>query len=304
MPDDEISDDLLRSIVDSINHGLYFVEPDRTIRSWNRGAEKISGYEAKDIVGHRCFDNILAHVDGRGVSLCHSSCPLAASMKDGEAREMTIWLRHKEGFRKPVRVRTAAVRDKDGNIIGGVESFTDASELEMSAEEAERARREALTDGLTGLPNRRMFDAALAGRLENMARYGWGFGLLIADIDHFKVVNDKYGHPAGDAALVMVARTLLGAVRAGDMVARWGGEEFAVLVEASDASGLHETAERIRTLIAESEVRHEDRRLSLRVSVGGSLARQGDSAESLFTRADQAMYAAKHEGRNRTALVG
>ena len=238
MPDRPLSDELHKSIVDNLADGVYYVEPDRTIRYWNHGAEKLAGYHASEMVGRRCYDNILAHVDAQGNSLCHSTCPLAASMLDGESRDVTIWLRHREGYRKPVRVRTAAVRDETGTIVGGVETFSDASAVVRAAEDADRARHEALTDELTGLPNRRMFDAAVRTRLENRGRYGWQFGLLVVDIDNFKAVNDQFGHAVGDAVLAGVAKTILGAVRAGDMVARWGGEEFAVLVEASEAGGL------------------------------------------------------------------
>jgi diguanylate cyclase (GGDEF)-like protein/PAS domain S-box-containing protein len=302
-PDTRLPDELHKSIVDNLADGVYFVEPDRTIRYWNRGAERLAGYKAPELVGRHCYDNILAHVDAQGNSLCNSTCPLAASMIDGESRDVTIWLRHREGYRKPVRVRTAAVRDEAGVIIGGVETFSDASAVVRAAEAADRARLEALTDELTGLPNRRMFDAALRGRLENLGRYGWQFGLLVVDIDLFKAVNDQFGHAFGDAVLAGVAKTLQGAVRGGDMVARWGGEEFAVLVEASDEAGLGETAERVRALVAQSEVRHDNKVVTVQVSVGGSLASREDSAEALFERVDGALYSAKHDGRNRIAIV-
>jgi diguanylate cyclase (GGDEF)-like protein len=139
--------------------------------------------------------------------------------------------------------------------------------------------------------------------LENLSRYGWQFGLLLVDIDYFKDVNDRFGHAFGDLVLTGVATTLLGAVRAGDVVARWGGEEFAVLVEASDAAGLIETAERVRVLVAQSEVRHEETVLTVHVSAGGSLACADDTGESLFERADGALYAAKRDGRDRVAIV-
>jgi diguanylate cyclase (GGDEF)-like protein/PAS domain S-box-containing protein len=303
MPDRPLSDELHKSIVDNLADGVYYVEPDRTIRYWNHGAEGLAGYHSSDIVGRRCYDNILAHVDAQGNSLCHSTCPLAASMLDGEPRDVTIWLRHREGYRKPVRVRTAAVRDETGTIVGGVETFSDASAVVQAAEDADRARHEALTDELTGLPNRRMFDAAVRTRLENRGRYGWQFGLLVVDIDNFKAVNDQFGHAVGDAVLAVVSKTILGAVRAGDMVARWGGEEFAVLVEASEAGGLGETAERVRALVAQSEVRHEALVLKVQVSAGGSLASHDDTPESLFERADGALYSAKREGRDRVAIV-
>ena len=303
MPDNPFGEELHKAIVDNMADGVYFVEPDRTIKYWNRGAERIAGFPAAEIVGHRCYDNLLAHVDGQGNSLCHSECPLAASMRDGEPRDLIIWLRHREGYRKPVRIRTAPVRDDAGNILGGVEIFSDATAAVRATEDADRARRDALTDELTGLPNRRMFDAALPGRLENLRRYGWQFGLLIVDIDHFKVVNDEHGHAFGDAVLTGIGTTLQGAVRAGDLVARWGGEEFAVLVEASDTAGLREAAERVRVLVAQSEVRHAGVVLTAFVSVGCSLAARDDTPESLFARVDAALYAAKEGGRNRIELA-
>ena len=302
-PSNPFGSDLHKVIVDNMADGVYYVDTERTLTYWNLGAERISGYPAARIVGRHCYDNILAHVDDQGRSLCHSLCPLAATMLDGEPREVSVWLRHAEGYRKPVRLRTAPVRDATGTIVGGVEVFSDATAVVKAVEDADRARRDALTDELTGLPNRRMFDAALGGRLENLGRYGWQFGLLIVDIDHFKEVNDLHGHAAGDAVLEGVGATLQGAVRAGDVVARWGGEEFAVLVEASDDAGLRETAERIRVLVAQSETRRGGVSVSVQVSVGGALAAAVDTPERLFARADGAMYAAKHSGRNRIEIA-
>jgi len=304
MADDQFDNEFHRTIVENLADGVYFVDPGRKITYWNHGAEQISGHSAADVVGHRCFDNILDHVDAEGRSLCHTICPLAATMRDGEPRELTIWLRHASGHRKPVRVRTSPVRDKQGAIVGAVEVFSDDSAILQAQEDARRARRDSLTDELTGLPNRRLFDTALQGRLENLARYGWRFGLLIVDIDHFKSVNDRHGHAFGDTVLVTVANTLRGAVRAGDVLARWGGEEFAVLVEYSDDAGLEEAAERLRVLVARSQTHLAGESITVYVSVGGTLAAPDDTAETLFTRADTALYKAKNSGRNRTAIAG
>jgi len=308
MSDPEFVKDFHKTIVDNLADGVYFVDPTREIKYWNNGAERITGYSSGDVVGHRCFENILDHVDGRGNSLCHTVCPLADTIRDGEAREVSIWLRHADGYRKPVRVRTAPVRNDEGTIVGAVEVFSDDTAVLRAVEDADQARHDALTDELTGLPNRRLFDGALAGRIENMTRYGRRFGLLIVDIDHFKAVNDKYGHAFGDAVLVGVGTTLHGAIRTGDVLARWGGEEFAVLVESSDDAALDaaltDAAERLRTLVAKSEVHLDGLTHSVRVSVGGALACPGDSAETLFARADSALYGAKHAGRNRIAIAG
>jgi diguanylate cyclase (GGDEF)-like protein/PAS domain S-box-containing protein len=300
---DPASNDLHKTIVENLADGVYMVEPDRTITYWNHGAERISGHSAESVVGHRCFDNILGHVDAMGRSLCHTACPLAQTMADGETREVAVWLKHADGYRKPVRVRTAPIRDGEGRIIGGVELFSDDSELVRAAEDAARAHRDALTDELTGLPNRRLFDAAVVGRLENLARYGWNFGLLIVDIDHFKAANDDHGHAFGDAVLITVAETLRGAVRGGDILARWGGDEFTVLVEAPSPTDLLDTAQRLSSLVAQSEVRLGQESRVVQISVGGTLATPEDSAATLFARADASLYRAKSSGRNRIEIA-
>ena len=305
MPDsfDPTDNDLHKTIVENLADGVYLVDRGRTITYWNRGAERISGYDSGQLVGHRCYDNILGHLDSLGNSLCLSACPLTQTMDDGEPREIAIWLTHADGHRKPVRVRTEPIRDGSGQIIGGVDVFSDDSAVLRVEEDAARARRDALTDELTGLPNRRLFDAALAGRLENLVRYGWGFGLLIADIDHFKTANDTLGHVFGDAVLTGVAATLRGAVRAGDVLARWGGDEFTVLVEAPTGADLLDAAQRLWALVGQSEVRHAGTSQNVRVSVGGTLAQSDDSAETIFARADGALHNAKQSGRNRIEIA-
>jgi PAS domain S-box-containing protein len=132
------------------------VNPDRKITYWNHGAQQISGYYSGVVVGRNCFDNIFGHVDSQGRSLCHTACPLAQTMADGDPREAFIWLKHADGHRKPVRVRTSPVRDGEGRIIGGVEVFSDETASVRVSADAARARRDALTDELTGLPNRRL----------------------------------------------------------------------------------------------------------------------------------------------------
>jgi diguanylate cyclase (GGDEF)-like protein/PAS domain S-box-containing protein len=302
-PSAPLGDDFHKSIADNVADGVYFVDPSRRILYWNRGAERLTGYAASRVVGHQCFENILDHVDDAGRALCHTTCPLAATMSDGEARETTVWMRHSDGYRKPVRISTTQVRDAEGRVIGGVETFSDGAAVLHAMAEADRARRDALTDELTGLPNRRLFDVSLSGRLENLVRYGWTFGLLIVDVDDFKDVNDNFGHAFGDASLRGVAATLAGGIRGGDMVARWGGDEFAVIVESPNHAGLTETAERLRVLTARSETRFSGATHRVHISIGGALALKEDTPETLFARADAALYKAKHAGRNRVELT-
>ena len=298
-----LDDAFYRSLVDHLSDGVYFVNSQRRILYWNRGAERITGHDAAAVVGRCCADGILAHVDAAGRELCQSACPLMASIHDDQPHELEVWLRHHDGHRLPVRVRTAPIHDRDGNVAGAVEIFDDASPLLDARAHAAAATRDAMSDALTGMPNRRHLDAALSARLEDLVRYGRSFGLLVADIDHFKDVNDKHGHDVGDLALRAVATTIAGGLRAGDMAGRWGGEEFVILATCEHASALHEIGERLRALVASAVVRAGGTDITVHISVGGALAVAGDQPAALFTRADAALYEAKEGGRDRVVVA-
>ena len=122
------SDNLYHAILDNLYDGVYFVDRDRKITYWNKGAERITGYPAAEVVGSRCFDNILMHVDGHGTLLCKELCPLAATMLDGVERTADVYLQHKDGHRVSVNVRITPLRNEGGAVTGGVEVFTDNSQ--------------------------------------------------------------------------------------------------------------------------------------------------------------------------------
>ena len=304
LPETPVFDDAFhKSLVDHLSDGVYYVDRRRCILYWNEGAARITGFEAEEVVGRRCSDGILAHVDETGQQLCQAVCPLVASMRTDEPREVEVWLRHHDGHRVPVRVRTAPIHDANGRVTGAVEIFDDASRLLDARAQAAAASRDALCDALTGLPNRRHIDVALDARLEDLRRYGWSFGLLILDIDHFKAVNDTHGHDVGDQALRTVAATIAGGVRAGDLVGRWGGEEFVILANGGDERSLKDVAERCRALVASATVHAGGSRIPIRVSVGAAIALASDDPHTLFARADAALYQAKEGGRDRVEVA-
>ena len=137
-----------------------------------------------------------------------------------------------------------------------------------------------------------------------MERYGWPFGVLFVDIDRFKEVNDTLGHEVGDRVLRMVARTLSADQRSFDLLGRWGGEEFLVILTNVTDEGLWSIAERSRIRVQESSAGLEDgQSVSVTVSIGGTMAEKGDTLESLVRRADRRMYLSKSAGRNRVTVL-
>jgi diguanylate cyclase (GGDEF)-like protein/PAS domain S-box-containing protein len=296
------SEALYREIVENMHDGVYFVDRERRITYWNKGAERITGYTAAEVVGSSCADNLLVHVDAQGRELCKGSCPLMAAIEDGATHEAEVYLHHKQGHRLPVWVRTAPLHDTAGRFAGAIEMFTDISSRQVLSQQVEDLRKLALIDPLTGISNRRHFETRLHSRLEELRRSGIGFGLLFMDIDHFKQMNDRYGHEAGDRVLRTVAKTLELSVRPFDQVSRWGGEEFAGVFPHTDLEALGGIAERLRLLVAHSRVPTASGELSVTLSIGGTLAAAGDSPASLLKRADGLMYASKENGRNRVTI--
>jgi diguanylate cyclase (GGDEF)-like protein/PAS domain S-box-containing protein len=292
----------IEQIIENLYDGLYFVDRDRRITYWNKSAERITGYSADEVLGTRCADNILIHVDGEGNSLCTDLCPLAATIEDGQFREAEVFLHHRNGHRLPVSVRVTPMIDDHGRTIGGIELFTDISSRDSLRLRIAELERLALLDPLTQLSNRRHIESQLHLRREEMRRYGMSFGVAMMDIDHFKGFNDQYGHLAGDQALRTVANTLMAAVRPFDTVGRWGGEEFVGIFPNVDRPALEVVAQRLRMLVEHSQIKVDREMLSVTVSVGATVARRDDAITSLMERADALMYESKRSGRNRVTL--
>jgi two-component system cell cycle response regulator len=165
-------------------------------------------------------------------------------------------------------------------------------------------RRLAITDGLTGLHTRRFFEAQLPFETERARRAGGSLAVFIADVDRFKSINDRYGHPAGDRALVEISNRLRGASRAGDVLARYGGEEFALLVNEASPTELPSIAQRLREAVASSPIAVTDANwIAATVSVGAACyPRHGESPADLIAAADRALYAAKSAGSDRIVV--
>ncbi len=153
-------------------------------------------------------------------------------------------------------------------------------------------------DPLTGLWNRMAFDEALHREIELARRAQRPLSLVVFDVDHFKRINDHYGHDAGDALLRCIAATAERCCRASDIVYRYGGEEFVLLLGNTDLMGACRVAERLRRQVARSRCRHHDVELKATISLGVADWREGEDGAELFRRADEALYQAKASGRN------
>jgi diguanylate cyclase (GGDEF)-like protein/PAS domain S-box-containing protein len=296
-----------RHVLDAITDGVYVTSQDRTIVYWSSGAERITGYRASEVVGHRCDEDLLGHTDLEGTRICLSGCPLQDCLDTGHEQAINeIFLRRKDGERLAVYVKTALF-EIDGERFG-VEIF---GELEtVAGKDLARHIQElsdsAISDPLTGLFNRRYLDAALAQHFALFKRLGRRYGVIQIDIDGVKSVNDRLGHLTGDEAIRFVAGILSDNVREMDVAARYGGDEFVVICSLATEEDLAAYGRRLVRLVRDSRFAPaEDAGLRVTISAGGALVAPGDEDElAALGRADAAMYAAKRTSRDDFGVAG
>ncbi|ATJ84659.1 diguanylate cyclase [Halomonas beimenensis] len=259
------------------------------IEKVNQAFTDITGYREAEVIGRtpRIFKSG-RHDAGFYAALWDAL--LATGHWQGE-----IWNRNKHGDIYPLWQSITAVRGDDGEIRNFVAVFHNIAERKRMERELEH---QATRDHLTGTHNRRAFDAAMRQAIRRAEAGHEPFSLLIFDIDHFKAVNDHHGHDTGDAILKRLAERVEDSLRSTDMLARWGGEEFTILLSDTSLAGAASFAERLRRQVAES--RFEG--LAITVSLGIAGYRPGDDLDAVLARADEALYRAKADGRNLVRL--
>jgi diguanylate cyclase len=193
-------------------------------------------------------------------------------------------------------VQPLAPRERRAQRQMQIDNIRLRSQLRAARVQVKRLQELSLTDELTGLPNRREFNETLARMVAARQRYNHIFSVAMIDIDLFKRINDTLGHQAGDRVLKQLAEILRKAVRKNDLVARWGGEEFAVILDATDLNNARIPLERIRRMVEQADFGIKGR---VTISIGFASPSDSQTAEQLMAAADRALYKAKGSGRNR-----
>jgi diguanylate cyclase len=172
-------------------------------------------------------------------------------------------------------------------------------EAEKNRTNLEVQRKKAMQDALTELPNREAYNERAHAEVQRWQRYGRPLSVAVFDIDHFKRINDSFGHQAGDRVIKVIGRSIAKRLREVDFFCRYGGEEFVALMPETDSKTALEVLEKVRDAIANAAFNYKDQPLTITVSIGVTEFKTSDTLESAFERADQALYNAKSTGRNR-----
>lgn len=281
---------MLVHVTDNLSEPLFFIDPDGRIIYASQATSHVYGYEPEELIGKpssmlRPMDRVEAMSDY--MDRIH---------KSGSAEVIETEALHRDGHRVEVELRTSPVYE--GNEYLGLAAVA-YDMTERRALEAE-LRRLAGTDQLTGVSNRMGYDKSADHEVKRAERYDHPLTVLVADIDHFKVVNDTFGHAGGDAALVDFARVMCETLRRPvDHIARIGGEEFVALLPETDMQGAIAAAKRIRAAVEASVTEHDGAEIRFTVSIGVSRWQPGEAdISAVVQRADKALYRAKERGRN------
>jgi diguanylate cyclase (GGDEF)-like protein/PAS domain S-box-containing protein len=283
-------EDQTRTLLDSIHAGIIIIATDsHTIVDVNPTASEIIGVAKQDILGKHCHAFICPAEVG--------NCPITDKGQTVDNSERILITT--TGRTVPI-LKTVASFQMNGRPHL-IESFLDITQIKLLQEKLEYL---ANTDSITGANNRRRFIHLTETEIRRAERYQSPLSIAMIDIDHFKRINDTYGHLVGDWVLQELVLVLNSRLRPGDILGRLGGEEFAITLIECDLEGARAVSERLREGIAEHRMRQSGRDLSIQISIGvAQLSQRGETWEALLKRADQALYLAKRTGRNRVEAL-
>jgi diguanylate cyclase (GGDEF)-like protein/PAS domain S-box-containing protein len=274
---------ITRSMLDG-----FLLTKDATILEVNQALCEMTGYAREELLGMRTPFPFWAP---ESIDEIRRQAP---RLRSGHAAEFELVFLRRDGTRFPVSIHTVPAESQDGTRLGLVTTVRDISERKRHEEELERL---ATQDPLTGLANHRVFHERLHAEIARAQRQDLRLSVAILDLDHFKQVNDRHGHPIGDEVLREAGKRLAAVVREGEVLARVGGEEFAWILTGLGEDGAFAAVERARRVIGELPFVEAG---TVTMSAGVAELEPVDAAGDLYTRADQALYRAKQNGRNRT----
>jgi diguanylate cyclase (GGDEF)-like protein/PAS domain S-box-containing protein len=286
-----------QAIFDNIrDYAIYTVDPNGRLDGWNRSLNRLGGWEAADVTG-KPLDALYPEAPG-GVS---STASLLERARQHGSAEFEGWCVRKDERRFWGSTVATVLPDREGRPCGYVLVTRDLTERKRVED---RLLMLSTKDPLTGALNRRGGEEALASAFQAWQRLHQAFAVLLLDVDHFKSVNDRWGHDVGDEVLKTIVRIGQENLRGFDLIARWGGEEFVVILPNTSGQIAAAVAERIRAAVEASATPTSEGVIRVTISIGiAGPSSRDDRGSNVVSRADRALYVAKNEGRNRV-IVG
>ncbi|PLZ04137.1 diguanylate cyclase [Burkholderia sp. WAC0059] len=299
-------------VVERVGFGIFVLDREMNVLMWNRFMQDHSGLPAQQVLGCSLFEHFPDLPRAWLVRKVESVFQLGTfAFSSWEQRPYLFRFDHDRPITGGVDFMqqdcTFMPLMRDREVVAVCVTISDVTHVSIVQREREEAvaklQEYAHRDGLTGIANRRYFEERFVDEFMRWQRYGGELSVLLFDLDHFKQINDRYGHAAGDTVLREIAQRVADVVRKQDTFGRFGGEEFALLMPATAFEGAMQAAEKIRRIIGSVAVEVPGASVSVTASVGGTTARPGaPTCDALINEADEALYEAKRGGRNRSVM--
>ena len=296
------SETFLDTIFDSFHDPFCIVDREYRIVKFNDAYARTKDKQPQELLGKTCHE-VLYKKSG----ICEE-CVVQKTFLSADpcAKEKMLAVRGPGKSDAWIEISTYPIFGRDHQVSHVVQYARDITERKRAEEEKRllivNLNRLSTTDSLTGLLNRRALSDALQSEIERAQRYGNDLSLILCDIDRFKKINDTHGHATGDGALQAVAASLKRWLRKTDILGRYGGDEFMIILPETEPAGARQIAEKIRSAAAEIELNASGKSLGISLSIGvASCCTAVDTMDSLVKLADAALYSSKHRGRNRVS---
>ncbi len=292
-----------QKLLDAMYDGVVFVDAQCKITLWSKGTQRLTGVDSSAATGRIFIPSLLQTYSHGGRKMRDDACPVAKAIRTSTQLRQRVEVMGRQGKHVAIDLHAIPVHGADGTIQGATVLLHDAQGEASLEEKCEALHAEVTKDPMTKVANRAEFDRMLALFIEAHQQAKLPCSLIMCDIDHFKNINDTYGHQAGDEAIITMATLLTTMCRSGDLVARYGGEEFVVICADCSNADAARRAEQIRRKL--SETPHAclgNKRIM--ASFGVTELQSGDTPETMLRRSDRALLQAKEQGRNQVVQLG
>ncbi|MGC2184784.1 MAG: diguanylate cyclase [Terriglobales bacterium] len=276
---------IFRTVLDSLQTGVYLVGCDGKILFWNDGAEKITGYRRHDVIGRSCRENILAHCNQQHCVLCLAACPLTGAHHEAKSGCALMFFCHKQGHRVPVQVRSVPIRGQKGTVVAIAESFDEQSSLTEGENREHNLEAHGCLDAITGVMNQALIRSYLREHLAFFTEYDLPFGILSIRIKDLQQLRASHGREAADDILHVVASTLKHALGTTGFLGRWTEDQFLVIVPNCSNVELNQTGDNLEHSVNSSEIKWWGDLVSVNIAWGRTTVQAGDTQEFLLERA-------------------
>ncbi len=290
-------------LLENLYDGFYLINAEHRFAVWNRGAENLLGHRPYHMLNIVWSNKTMGYCNEKHKLLPDKKCPLFQAIGELKPLTTTLPVQHVSGNIVEIEVQTVPLIDETGKLQGVAEIFRDTARQGSKPKEYRELKEAASRDSLTGTANRGEMERQLEQTLSDVSSSDSAepVCVIFVDADHFKSINDDFGHTVGDDVLVEIAKLLQNETYSGELVARYGGEEFVVICPGTDLNQGYKRAERLRIAVSKLKIPDLKGR-KLTVSLGVAANEPDDKVADLLSRADKALYEAKGAGRNATRV--